>query len=46
VRELPAATSALYGRQYIEETQAYRTTGKPRFTDKLPNNFSQSASLT
>ncbi len=29
-----------YGQQYIEETQRHRLTGKPRFTDKLPNNFS------
>lgn len=28
-----------YGKQYIEESQRYRTTEKPFFTDKLPNNF-------
>lgn len=28
-----------YGQQYIEDTRQYRETGKPRFTDKLPNNF-------
>jgi len=46
-REYPGAVRDLHGRdfrsfgqQYIEETQVYRTTGKPRFTDKLPNNFS------
>ncbi len=29
-----------YGEQYIDETRIYRATGRPRFTDKLPNNFS------
>ncbi len=29
-----------YGRQYIDETRIYRATQRPRFTDKLPNNFS------
>jgi tetratricopeptide (TPR) repeat protein len=28
-----------YGQQYIAETQRYRETDKPFFTDKLPNNF-------
>jgi len=28
-----------YGKQYIEESQRYRLTDKPLFTDKLPNNF-------
>jgi len=28
-----------YGEQYLEQAQAFRTTDKPRFTDKLPNNF-------
>jgi len=28
-----------YGQQYIDETRIYRKTDKPRFTDKLPNNF-------
>ena len=28
-----------YGQQYMEETARHRVTGKPRFTDKLPNNF-------
>ena len=27
------------GKQYIEESQRYRETEKPFFTDKLPNNF-------
>ncbi|NQV87225.1 MAG: sulfotransferase [Woeseiaceae bacterium] len=28
-----------YGKQYIDESRRYRTTEKPLFTDKLPNNF-------
>ena len=40
VRELRGRDFRSFGQQYIEETQIYRTTGKPRFTDKLPNNFS------
>jgi tetratricopeptide (TPR) repeat protein len=27
------------GKRYIEETRQYRETDRPRFTDKLPNNF-------
>lgn len=40
VRELTGRDLRAYGQQYIEQTKTYRTTGKPRFTDKLPNNFS------
>jgi tetratricopeptide (TPR) repeat protein len=40
VRELRSQDFRAFGRQYIEETQVYRTSGKSRFTDKLPNNFS------
>lgn len=40
VRELVARDFRAYGQQYIEQTKTYRATGKPRFTDKLPNNFS------
>ena len=46
-REYPEAVLKLrgtdfraLGQRYIEETRVYRTTGRPRFTDKLPNNFS------
>jgi tetratricopeptide (TPR) repeat protein len=28
------------GEQYLEETRLFRKLGRPRFTDKLPNNFS------
>ncbi len=27
------------GRRYLDETRAYRLTGRPRFIDKMPNNF-------
>jgi tetratricopeptide (TPR) repeat protein len=40
VRDLRAKDFRAYGRQYIEETRANRRTDRPRFTDKLPNNFS------
>jgi len=39
VRDLRRQDFRMYGRQYIEETRAYRTTRRPRFTDKMPNNF-------
>jgi tetratricopeptide (TPR) repeat protein len=40
VRDLQAKHFRAYGRQYLEETAPFRFSGKPRFTDKLPNNFS------
>jgi tetratricopeptide (TPR) repeat protein len=40
VRELRGRDFRAYGKQYIEQSRTYRTTAKPRFTDKLPNNFS------
>lgn len=40
VRQLTARDFRAYGKEYIERTKTFRTTGKPRFTDKLPNNFS------
>ena len=40
VRELRTKDFRAYGRQYIDETRAFRSTNKPFFTDKLPNNFS------
>ncbi len=40
VRHLRGRDFRAYGERYIEETRVYRTTGRPRFTDKLPNNFS------
>ncbi len=39
VRELRDRDFAAYGRQYIKDSQRHRITGKPLFTDKLPNNF-------
>jgi len=40
VRQLTGRDFRAYGKEYIEQTRTFRTTGKPRFTDKLPNNFS------
>jgi tetratricopeptide (TPR) repeat protein len=39
VRALPPEDLTGLGRRYIEETRAVRA-GKPRFIDKMPNNFS------
>lgn len=39
VRELRDRDFRAYGKQYLEETRVYRSTDRPRFTDKLPNNF-------
>lgn len=38
-RDLRPKDWRAYGKQYIEETRRHRHTGKPRFTDKMPNNF-------
>jgi tetratricopeptide (TPR) repeat protein len=40
VRDLKAKNFRAIGRQYLDEAATYRFTAKPRFTDKLPNNFS------
>jgi tetratricopeptide (TPR) repeat protein len=40
VRYLGGQDFRAYGEQYLEATRVYRTTDRPRFTDKLPNNFS------
>jgi tetratricopeptide (TPR) repeat protein len=40
IRELRGRDFRAYGQQYVDDTRIYRTLGKPRFTDKLPNNFS------
>jgi tetratricopeptide (TPR) repeat protein len=39
VRGLPLEQFAILGRRYIEETAPIRS-GRPRFIDKMPNNFS------
>jgi hypothetical protein len=39
VRDLRDKDLRAYGKEYIEESQRHRITEKPRFTDKLPNNF-------
>jgi hypothetical protein len=36
--QLPAAEFARYADRYLNDTCVYRT-GKPRFIDKMPNNF-------
>jgi predicted Zn-dependent protease len=36
--EISAETSRKLGEHYLERTRVYRT-GKPRFVDKMPNNF-------
>jgi tetratricopeptide (TPR) repeat protein len=38
-RDLRPKDWRAYGRQYIDETRRHRTSGKPRFTDKMPENF-------
>ena len=45
VRELTDRDFRACGKQYLEETRIYRATAKPRFTDKLPNNFSHGGFL-
>ncbi len=40
VRDLRGRDLKAYGRQYIEEAAAFRSTDRPFFTDKMPNNFS------
>jgi tetratricopeptide (TPR) repeat protein len=40
VQDLPDRNFRALGRQYLDEAAPYRFTGKPHFTDKLPNNFS------
>jgi predicted Zn-dependent protease len=39
VRDVPLPQFALLGRRYVEETAAMRS-GRPRYIDKMPNNFS------
>jgi tetratricopeptide (TPR) repeat protein len=39
VRELAAEHFQALGRQYLEFAGLHRTEGKPRFIDKMPNNF-------
>jgi len=39
VRDLRDKDLRAYGQQYIKESARYRSTDKPLFTDKLPNNF-------
>lgn len=39
VRELRDRDLCGYGKQFIDEAARYRSTDRPFFTDKLPNNF-------
>ena len=36
---LTAADFSRLGEQYLRDTRAYRATARPRFIDKMPNNF-------
>ena len=36
---LDARTLEGYGARYLHDTRVYRTTARPRFIDKMPNNF-------
>jgi tetratricopeptide (TPR) repeat protein len=36
--QLPIAESVRFAEKYLDDTRVYRT-GKPRFIDKMPNNF-------
>jgi LPS sulfotransferase NodH len=40
VRDLRDKDLKAYGEQYMDETRRHRSTDRPYFTDKLPNNFS------
>ena len=40
VRELRGRDFRAFGQQYIDDTRVFRMTDRPRFTDKLPNNYS------
>jgi tetratricopeptide (TPR) repeat protein len=37
--DLAAVELRNFGEKYLQDTAAYRTTDKPRFVDKMPNNF-------
>jgi tetratricopeptide (TPR) repeat protein len=39
LQELAPEDFLRFGRRYISDTQSYRTSGKPFFIDKMPNNF-------
>ena len=40
VRDLRAKDLKAYGAQYLDDSRRHRSTDRPYFTDKLPNNFS------
>ena len=39
LNEMDTAEFRRLGEQYLEATRVYRSSGKPRFIDKMPNNF-------
>ena len=39
LRALPAADLARLGEEYLDRTRVHRKEGKPRFIDKMPNNW-------
>jgi len=39
VRSLPAQDLARLGEEYLDRTRVHRKEGKPRFIDKMPNNW-------
>lgn len=39
VAELDAAALSAFGDDYLQRTERHRELGRPRFTDKMPNNF-------
>ena len=43
--DLTAEQCREFGEAYVRDTQAYRSTGKPFFIDKMPNNFRHIALL-
>jgi tetratricopeptide (TPR) repeat protein len=45
VRELSAEHLDALGRDYLEMARIHRTEGRPRFIDKMPNNFSATGFL-
>ena len=39
LEQLSADACVRFAERYLDGTRVYRTTGKPRFVDKMPNNF-------
>lgn len=43
VTAIDAEQAASFGRRYLESTKIHRKAGKPRFIDKMPNNYAHVA---